>query len=340
MRFLRITRDHGDKLFIPELVAAWKNKIDNVLLGHLLWIFDHAERTEQGFWGRSYLANGKLKDRHVFQLDQQCYPLLELAEYLEFKTLDPARARKWGHAIDEILQVLLSKKAPGKFVFETSETPGDDPVCMQYHFSSNVLVWHTLNKLSKYIDVLGLRTPIHDWIQPIHHDTLEAFTTTFNDRPIFAYLTDLNGSYEIYHDANDLPSVFGPRWQFCSKDDVRWLTLFDFAFSPQNKKAYFGQGEFAGLGSVHTTHPWALGDAQEMIWARTRGDADRGGEAKRRALRKMQWDGLFAEANDEVNGVVRSKHWFSWPGSVIGSVFIETLPLHFTAKQNNVVVSP
>ena len=138
IRFLCIVGEHADKLFTQELLAQWKDEIDTILLGHLLWIFDRAERMGQGFWGRSYLAKGKLKERHVFQLDQQSYPLVELAEHLEFKTLDPVGARKWGHSIDEILQVILPKKAPGKFIFETSKTPGDDQVCMRYHFSSRV----------------------------------------------------------------------------------------------------------------------------------------------------------------------------------------------------------
>ena len=32
------------------------------------------------------------------------------------------------------------------------------------------------------------------------------------------------------------------------------------------------------------------------------------GEAQKRALRKTQWDGLSVEANEDVDGVVKSKH--------------------------------
>lgn len=323
MRFLRIVKSHAKKLFAPFAVTRWVSEIDRILYGHLVWIFDHANRTEGGFWGRSYLANGKLKDRHVFQLDQQCYPLLELAEYLDMKSITPTQACRWGRTINEILDVLLTKRASDRWLFQTSETPGDDPVAMEYHFSSNILLWHTLRKLIPHTHILHLSHPIDKWANGIQQSTLESFTATHNGEPIFAYLTDLNGSFEIYHDANDLPSVLAPEWSFCKSDDPRWRNLFKFAFSSENGRAYFPNGPFAGLGSVHTTHPWPLGDAQEMIYNLCIGDKAGFGDARVRALRKMQWDGTFAEANDEHTGDVRSKHWFSWPGSVIAGILVE-----------------
>jgi uncharacterized protein len=217
----------------------------------------------------------------------------------------------------------LKKKASGLWVFQTHETPGDDPIAMQYHFSSNLLLWHTIRKLAPHARLLKLSHPVDQWLDPIRQDTLSAFSTEHDGQPIFAYVTDLEGSYEVYHDANDLPSVFAPEWSFCSSTDPRWLNLFRFAFSPENSKAFFPTGEYAGLGSVHTANPWPLGDAQEMVFAHITGDSRRRGIARERALKKMQWDGAFAEANDEVTGEVTSKHWFSWPGSIIAAAFVE-----------------
>jgi uncharacterized protein len=323
MRFLRTVKKHANKTFEQSSYLDRVMEIDRVLYGHLVWIFDHAERTEDGFWGRSYLANGALKDRDVFQLDQQCYPLLELSEYLDSEKLASSKAHQWGRTVDEILQVFLTRRSPDKWVFQTNETPGDDPVSMQYHFSSNVLLWHTLRRLAPHADTLKLFTPINEWIDSIHRDTLDAFTTSHNGQPIFAYLSDLEGSFEIYHDANDVPSVFAPKWSFCSSKDPRWLNLFNFAFSSENKRAYFPNGDYYGLGSVHTAHPWPLGDAQEMLFADVIGDVEKLQKARENVLKKMQWDGGFAEANDEFTGEVRSKHWFSWPGSIIAAAFIE-----------------
>ena len=323
MRFLRLVKDHANTLFTPTTSAEWIRQIDRILYGHLVWVYDYAERTVQGFWGRSYVATGKLKDWKVFQLDQQCYPLLELAEYLESHSLRPSQAQKWGKTIDEILRVVSRQKAPTHWIFQTNETPGDDPISMHYHFSSNVLVWYTLQKLAPHTETLGLSTRIREWIDLVHRDTLDAFTTTYNGEPIFSYLCDLKGNVEIYHDANDVPSVFAPEWSFCSSSDPRWLSLFKFALSSENTKAYFPNGEYRGLGSVHTPDPWPLGDAQEMIFSRIRGDIEGFRLAKEKTLKKMQWDGGFAEANDPLTGKVTSKHWFSWPGSLIGSTFIE-----------------
>src|SRR5271170_6099039 len=117
MRFLRTVKTYANDLFTSVASVEWIEEIDRVLYGHLVWIFDHAQRTTEGFWGRSYLANGALKDRNVFQLDQQCYPLLELAEFLEAAALEPSQARRWGRIVDDILQVLLTRKAADKWVF-------------------------------------------------------------------------------------------------------------------------------------------------------------------------------------------------------------------------------
>jgi uncharacterized protein len=325
MKMLRIARDNGFKLFSPVTLSGWIKDIDRVLYGHLLWIFECAERTEEKFWGRSYLANGRLKDRHVFQLDQQCYPLLELAEYLDSNNISPSQADSWGRIVDEILDVLLEKRAPEKWVFRTSETPGDDPVHMEYHFSSNVLLWHALRQLARHAAALQLSHSISEWVDKIHSDTLNEFATTYKGQPIFAYLTDLSGSFEIYHDANDIPSVLAVEWGFCSREDPRWRNLFQYAFSGDNAKSYFDHGEYSGLGSVHTSHPWPLGDAQEMIYAQEIDDKGRYEKAKVQVLKKMQWDGGFAEANDEMTGEVRSKHWFSWPGCMIASNLIQNM---------------
>ncbi|HZD58033.1 MAG TPA: hypothetical protein VE136_14985, partial [Anaerolineales bacterium] len=55
-----------------------KRNLD-IVRRHLLWLFERARRPD-GHWGRAYLPNGFPKD-DAFQLDQQCYPLLELADY-------------------------------------------------------------------------------------------------------------------------------------------------------------------------------------------------------------------------------------------------------------------
>ncbi|MFT6897041.1 MAG: meiotically up-regulated gene 157 (Mug157) protein [Paraglaciecola sp.] len=75
---------------------------------------------------------------------------------------------------------------------------------------------------------------------------------------------------------------------------------------------------YGGLGSVHTPHKWPLGDGQELLYAWLSGE----GEYQQRVLEKLKetacWDGMYNETVDENTCVIRSRHWFSWPGAFIG----------------------
>src|SRR5438552_2000073 len=117
-----------------------------------------------------------------------------------------------------------------------------------------------------------------------------------------------------YHDANDLPTVFAPGWGFCDVDDPVWRATLEFAWSRDND-GYF-PGELGGLGSLHTRHPWPLGDLQDIVVARLLGDAERERRGWERLDRVETWDGLLPEAYDEATGAVASRHWFAWPAAL------------------------
>ncbi len=70
---------HIDTLVPHAYRQTVRQEIMAILRGHLNWAFAVAQRPS-GYWARSFFANGVPKDT-VFQLDQQCYPLLELAEH-------------------------------------------------------------------------------------------------------------------------------------------------------------------------------------------------------------------------------------------------------------------
>jgi hypothetical protein len=125
--------------------ATWRERVKSVIKGHLLWTFETAQRPH-GYWGRAYLTTGYCKD-DVFQVDQQCYPLLELCHYFtRFK--DEALVRKLSSRINEILNMLMEHKDDTRWLFTTGETPADDAVAHPYHFSSHVLIWWTLKQLA------------------------------------------------------------------------------------------------------------------------------------------------------------------------------------------------
>jgi len=179
-------------------------------------------------------------------------------------------------------------------------TPADDPLPLPFHFSSHVLLWRTYDALGR----AGIPVPDADRLRSA---TLRAFT----DAGRFAYATDGQGVFHHYHDANDLPTAYAPAWGFCAASDPRWLATMRFAWSTANIGGFY-PGPLGGLGSVHTPHPWPLGDLQEIIVARATADAPREHAARTKLERIQAWNGMIPEAYDEVTGAVRSRHWFAW----------------------------
>jgi meiotically up-regulated gene 157 (Mug157) protein len=206
-----------------------------VARGHLEWVFTKAERPN-GFWQRSCLVNSKPKDRTVFQLDQQCYPLLKLCDYLNHF---PEHAKFVRDIVDtgviqDILSVLNSKKNVHTGLWPTEETPGDDAVTFPHHFSSHVLLWRTFTRLHR----LFARLNVLEDLQSLQLDvvaaelrtrTIESFSAT---RPecgtaMFAYLTDGHGKYTFYHDANNVPTLFPQDWDFIDSKRASHLDQHD-----------------------------------------------------------------------------------------------------------------
>ncbi len=295
------------------LGLAARQDVHQLRRRHLRWLWEVAERP-LGYWGRAYLANGRPKD-DVFQLDQQCYPLLELAEHL-LQSPD-----EFGRGLllraGEVLDTMLARRAGDQPLFATDETPADDPMLLPFHFSSHVLLWHTLRTLARADrdGVLAGYAP-DELAEAIHAAVRARFVVTVPDGNVFAYAVDGHGGHRLYHDANDLPTVLAPLWGFCGVDDPVWRATMEWSFGPGNVEGWFA-GPFGGLGSVHTPGAWPLGDTQELLWARLTGDAARAEQVLGRLTQTACWDGALPEARDPDTGEVRSRHWFAWPGAAL-----------------------
>lgn len=301
-----------DAYYVARALLAWDSAHAPLVRGHLAWMFETAERVN-GLWGRSYTANGAVKDRG-YQLDQQIYPLLELCEYAQI-TGDPATLTRYTPHLREVVR-RLDEQANAHGLYPTAETPGDDPIPLPYHFSSHVLLWAVFRDLAMW-DALGdadawraradaLHRAIHAHFVA-HHDEFGA---------VYAYATDGAGNFHLYHDANDLPLALAPVWGFCPADDPVWRATVAFAFSPANVGGYYG----GHLGSVHTPAAWALGDVQDWIIALALDDRDREQRALDRLRRAAQPDGALPEAYDPSTGAVVSRHWFAWPSAAYACV--------------------
>jgi hypothetical protein len=267
-----------------------------VVDGFLRWLFDLAERPA-GWWPRASLANGAAKDP-AFQLDQQLFPFLLLEDHARL-TGDSALLDRYAPRRHEMLRALLARRTAFGLI-ATDETPADDPLEQPFHFSSHVLLWRVLRDVDPRAAA----------------EVRDATLGGFIDSGRFAYA--VRGARaegpRHYHDANDLPTVFAPAWGFCAADDPTWRATIEFAWSDAND-GYFA-GALGGLGSLHTPHPWPLGDLQEIVVARTIGDAAREHRAWTRLGRVEMWDGLLPEAYDENTGAVASRHHFAWPAAL------------------------
>jgi len=297
-----------DAYYIARALANWLPEGKSIMGGHLQWMFRTAERLD-GFWGRSYLANGRVKDRG-FQLDQQLFPLLELAEYM----LEGGEGLEDLYAqVDPLLDALLARRNP-QGLFPTDETPADDPIPYPYPLASHILLWHTLNTLARLQapsrhDFAGLAAAVRESIWAY-------FVGQKDGVRLFAYATDGQGKHHFYHDANDIPLAFAPAWGFVEASDPVWQATVDFAFSAANVGGFYD----GGLGSVHTPAPWALGDIQNIIMARALGDPTRAAHARARLQKAAQWDGALPEAYDAQTFAVVSRHWFAWTNAMLGCI--------------------
>jgi uncharacterized protein len=276
-----------------------------VVEGFIRWTFEVAERVE-GWWPRASLASGKAKDP-AFQLDQQLWPLLLIADHARL-TGDVSLRERYAESCVDVIERLLAARASFGLI-ATAETPADDPLVQPYHFSSHVLLWRVLEAFAR-----SAALTVRD--ATLHHFSSEG-------RFAYAVAGPDAASARHYHDANDFPTVFAPGWGFCSADDPRWRATIDFAWSIANE-GYFA-GTLAGLGSVHTRHPWPLGDLQEIVLARVTRDAAREQRARERLARVETWDGLLPEAYDETSGAVASRHWFAWPAALRALLERETM---------------
>lgn len=296
-----------DAWFVAKVLLLRGGNGLEIVRKHINWMFDVADRGVANEWGRCYLVNGDLKDA-AYQLDQQVFPLLELADYIELSS-DNEMLDRLKPEVDAIVQAILKRRHQNLWLFPTDETPGDDPMEYQYHFSTHVLMVHTFARLDAVYPNSGFR----DIADNIQRDTLAHFTANLEGKSVFAYATDAEGNYHFYHDANDVPLAMAVEWGVVEKDDAVWRATLDFAWSPSNIDGYFSGRR---LGSVHTPAPWPLGDVQKLIIARLLGDKRDEEAALKDISDAAQLDGGLPEAYELETHKVRSRHWFAWPNAL------------------------
>jgi uncharacterized protein len=289
---------------------------ESLVADHLRWLWLTCHRSA-GSWARSHHADGRRKD-DVYQADQQLYPLLELANYAraigELPRLDRTSAG-WPELAGEVVADLAARLAADDLL-PTAENAADDPADLPYLLANQILAVHTLERLAELAAPLDLgRTPAA-LAGRIRRAIERHFTVEHHGRALWAYAVDGRGGRLLYHDANDVPTALAPLWGFCPADDPRWQATMDFAFSPANEA--YAAGAFGGLGSHHTPGVWPLGLIQEWVVRSLSRQPTLADAALRRLVACALADGSLPEASDPATARAVARHWFAWPGALLG----------------------
>lgn len=280
---------------------------------HLAWLW-RSSRDDGGVWRRSHLSTGVVKDSG-YQVDQQLFPLLELADFRRTTGRWPGgTVAGWGERVREVWRDLPRDDnglVPGE------ENPADDPSELPYLLSSQLLLAYVARRLAEVDDELGIKDLD---LRQDAEGTLGVVRATFTCPGPFgdqwAYEADGLGGHRLYHDANDVPTALAPLWGLCDAEDPHWRATMRFAFSEHNPG--FVTGPLPGLGSAHTPGVWPLGDAQEWAVAVAEGDRARADAVVARIAQAASADGMLPETYDAQTGDWLARHWFAWPGSLVG----------------------
>ena len=282
---------------------------------YLNWLFKKAQKID-GSWARSHLVSGEVKD-DVFQLDQQLYPLLLSVLYCKVM-MNNFLLEVYLENIKRAIDVVEGYKHRQIPLYRTEETPADDLVSYPYHFSSQVIAWTTFFNLGDHLKDIEpkLATFFEKRADGIKEAVIEQMVITHPtlNKEVYVYTTDLAGNYEFLHDANDLPTILAPYFEFCDKTDPVWKNTVEFAFSKENPAYY--PGSFGGLGSHHAPAKWTLGDIQELLAYNLLGPPTKVEKARKKLRQDIMVDGLFPETIDPEIGILSTRAWFAWPGAV------------------------
>lgn len=314
------------RLFLTAYHENESPVLRDTLFSYLKELFDMQK--PEGGWGRSHFVNGQVKD-DIFQFDQNSYPILFLSEMdREIKDKTPEEQAIIDNIIENKLplavQRLMREKSEKASLFETLETPADDPTEFAYHLSTNVLAWKASTELAGLKDKYDFQhsEEFATMADQIKGDINRFFATKKEGRDMFFYETDLAGNGRFYFDANDLAFSLAPEWGFTTLDDILWNNTLDFAFSTDNERGYFDGGKYAGLGSIHTRSVWPLGFANEMSIAIQQEDKEGLSRVLDILSEIVQQDGTYSETVHVDTGKVHARSWFAWPGAGISEFLI------------------
>jgi len=285
--------------------------------GHLRWLWRRCARPD-GRWMRSNHADGRPKDRG-FQADQQLFPLIELADYWRRSGTVPEGV-DWTAAVRGAWSAAVAAIDPDSGLIASYENPADDVAGLPFLLGSQIVLWYAAQRIAEIAASGAIDLDVASLVA-VGERTRDGVARHFLDGDRWSDATDLAGHRSAYRDANDLPVALAPIWGFCRPHDPIWRATMVLALGPDNPG--YASGPRGGLGSAHTDGAWTLGDVQAWIVARVARDERGQARAIKRLAQVAFEDGMLPEAySTSREPDIRVRHWFAWPGSVLGALLL------------------
>jgi hypothetical protein len=293
-----------------------------IVADHLRWLFLRCERPD-GRWQRSHEADGRPHDDR-FAADEQLYPLLELADYLTATGAHPELPPEhdWTSLVGAAWAAAEAAIDPDTGLIASDENAATDPPPYPYLISDQILLWHTASRLASAADRLGLaRASLVELAMRTRAAVDSHFLVDGPHGRQWASSVDGRGGSEVYLDATDLPVALATLWGFCKASAPAWRATMRTGLGQGNPA--WVEGVAGGLGSRHTPGTWTLGDIQAWLAFGLMGERETSDAALARLVTAAFSDGMLPEAYDPDGSGSAVRHWFAWPGAILGWLVLE-----------------
>ena len=197
-----------------------------------------------------------------FELDELMSPIIALESYVsetgDTEILEDAHVQK---GIRQILSTLDSMRHPDVALYETFLQPTDDEIVHPYLTYNNVLVWKSLNALSKlYPDRYAHLASAADEVKKAIY---KHCVFCENGKPYFGWSIDLKGNHNIYDEPPGSLQLL-PYYGFCNPDDEIWKNTVSMIRSPDYAYS-FANSPIAEIGCAHAPYPWILSLCNSLL---------------------------------------------------------------------------
>lgn len=306
--------NNRDAYYMTAPLLNWSYETRHLVRGHLVWLYDRAQRDENR-WGTVYNPNGNQAD-DTYAVDQQIYPLLLLADYVQ-QTGDTELFTEFQPLVDDTLNMLASTTDETTGLLPSADAEDTiDPETMPYDLPTHLLLWQALTQLDSITQsgdyaerAQGLQTVIDD-----------QFLIEHEGKPMYAFATDGQGNHTLYTDPNDIPLLLMPQWDYLPADDVAWRNTVSQAQSALDDRRQLDAPDSPEPTAAATSQtpppppemPVVQNEATRSLAHMLNADV---AALMDRIRDEAQWDGALPQADPDPDA--QSVHRFSSPAALL-----------------------